>query len=131
MGKYYSVEFRQKVVNAYENGEGSYREIGQRFSIGEASVNRWVALERYTGSVAPKAQGRRTGPTKATPDVVALILRLVNDESTVTSTQLAESVARELSIQLCQQTVCRILKDAGYTSKRGSYVRQPTELSEL
>ncbi|MFT6162797.1 MAG: hypothetical protein ACJA00_005401, partial [Myxococcota bacterium] len=37
---------------------------------------------------------------------------------------MAEWVARELSIHLSQQTVCRILKDAGYRSKRGSYFRQ-------
>jgi transposase len=127
LGRFHPVAFRQKVVDAYENGEGSYREIGKRFAVGEASVNRWVALERKTGSVAPKQQGRRTGPTKATPKVVALILRLVDDESTITSSEIVEVISRELDVQMCRQTVCKVLSESGVSSKRGSYVRGHAE----
>jgi transposase len=128
LGRFHPVAFRQKVVNPYEVGEGSYREIGERFGVGEASVNRWVALERKTGSLALKQQGRRTGPTKATPKVVALILRLVDDESTITSSEIVEVISRELDVQMCRQTVCKVLSESGVSSKRGSYVRGHTEL---
>jgi transposase len=127
VGRSYPEVFRRNVVDAYESGEGSYREIGERFCVGEASVNRWVALERYTGSVSAKVQGRPLGATKTTPEVVSLVLSLVEDEASVTSSEIARTVEQETGIALCQQTICKVLKRNGYSSKRGSYVRQLTE----
>jgi transposase len=51
------IELRIRVVEAYESGEGSYPEIAGRFSLGEATVKRWVWLMRETGSVVPSPKG--------------------------------------------------------------------------
>jgi transposase len=53
-------ELRLRVVSAYEAGEGSYPTIAKRFSVGEASVRRWVHLNRDHGTVAPR---KRRGGT--------------------------------------------------------------------
>ncbi|MFT6158982.1 MAG: transposase [Myxococcota bacterium] len=124
VGRSYPEVFRRKVVDAYE---GSYREIGERFCVGETSVNRWVGLERYTGSVLAKVQGRPPGATKATPEFVALVRSLVEDEASVTSSEIARTVEQKTGIALCQQIICKVLKRSGYSSKRGACVRQFTE----
>lgn len=58
MGKSLSNDLRQRVVEAYERGEGTQPQIAERFGVGEASVRRWVALKRKTGGLEPKVADR-------------------------------------------------------------------------
>lgn len=53
MAEAHSIELRIRVVAAYESGVGSYPEVAARFDVGEASVKRWVQLQRREGDVAP------------------------------------------------------------------------------
>lgn len=50
------------MVEAYERGEGSFVTIAEKFRVGEATVNRWVAQYRDLGHLRPlkKAGGRRS-----------------------------------------------------------------------
>ncbi len=57
MPKPHPKELRERVVAAYKAGEGTFKSLGERFMVGEASVNRWVSLARRTGSVAPTPPG--------------------------------------------------------------------------
>jgi transposase len=53
----YSEDLRERVVRAYLNGEGTYIELGIRFDVGSATVDRWVSRYRRTRSVSPDAMG--------------------------------------------------------------------------
>src|SRR5437762_13967245 len=44
---------RGRAVAAYHAGEGAYHELASLFRIGWRTLQRWVARERATGSVAP------------------------------------------------------------------------------
>ena len=48
------VEFRERAVAAYTAGEGGYHDLARVFDIGYRTLQRWVAPERATGSVAPQ-----------------------------------------------------------------------------
>ena len=48
---------RRRVIDAYERGEGSYPTIALKFEVGEATVRRWVGLQRATGQVKPSKKG--------------------------------------------------------------------------
>lgn len=61
----YSIDFRNKVVEAYNMGKGSFASIADRFMIGEATVNRWVTLVRKHGTVTPKPMGGARRKTEA------------------------------------------------------------------
>ena len=51
-----SPDLRRRVVGAYKPGT-SYEAIAEKFSVGRASVSRWLAKMRQSGSVEPKAHG--------------------------------------------------------------------------
>jgi transposase len=51
------VELRIRAVEAHEAGEGSYAVVAERFSVGEASVKRWVWRYRSHGTVDPRRRG--------------------------------------------------------------------------
>ena len=72
----YSIELRARVVQAYEAGEGSYPVIARRFSVGEASVRRWVRLQRDQGHVAPRPRGGGTLSTISLVELAMMIARL-------------------------------------------------------
>ena len=115
---------RERVVKAYKAGEGSFAELGKRFDVGEASVNRWVALERRTGSLAPKPRGGARRERAITAQALEYMVSLVDDEPMWTTTELSEELAEVFGIEVGRHTVGRALKAAGFTSKRGSRVRQ-------
>jgi len=67
--KPYSTDLRQKIIDAYKNGEDSLRVIAKRFSVSLNFV--WSLWARYkqTGSVEPKPHG---GGRAATIDAKGL-----------------------------------------------------------
>ena len=54
MPEAHPIELRERVVRAYEAGEGTYALIGARFAVGEATVKRWVRLRRRHGHLRPR-----------------------------------------------------------------------------
>lgn len=57
MSQAYDVEFRERAVAAYNAGEGGYHDLARVWGIGYRTLQRWIAQERATGSVAPRAPG--------------------------------------------------------------------------
>jgi transposase len=54
----YSIDLRQRVVTAYEQGYGSIAAIAERFSVGLGFVNKkMLSLKRTTGDLAPRPPG--------------------------------------------------------------------------
>lgn len=51
------VELRERVVRAYEAGEGGYGTIATRFGVSIMSVRRWVERSRRIGDVTPANKG--------------------------------------------------------------------------
>ena len=61
MAAAYSLDLRQRVIEAYTNGEGSMRQLGRRFKVSLNFVKRLIHRFRSAGSLLPKAHagGRR------------------------------------------------------------------------
>jgi transposase len=76
MAEAYPVELRERVVWAYEAGEGSYPTVAARFSIGEATVKRWVWMFRNEGRVDPRPRGGGTPSLIMLEDIEELMARL-------------------------------------------------------
>jgi len=63
MAEPYDIALRERAVTAYHAGEGGYHELAALFRIGWRTLQRWVARERATGSVAPEPKrGGWTSP---------------------------------------------------------------------
>lgn len=123
MPRPYPIELRLRVVDAYNNGEGTLAELAERFKVGEASVNRWVSRERRTGNVAPSPMGgaRRTVFDEAGETFIAQVLADVPD---TTGVELVAAYAEEFGVTVGVSTMNEKLRRMGYTVKRGSSARQ-------
>ena len=57
MPKPYSIDLREKIVEAYENKEGSMRKLAKRFKVSKNFVEELLKRFKQTGQVAPKPHG--------------------------------------------------------------------------
>jgi transposase-like protein len=55
--KAYSIEFRKKIVKAYEKGDTSVRKVAQRFDVSKAFVQKILKHKQTTGHLQPKKPG--------------------------------------------------------------------------
>ena len=55
--KAYSIEFREKIVKAYEQGDTSIRKIAAQFDVSKGFVQKLLKQKQVTGDVQPKKQG--------------------------------------------------------------------------
>ena len=55
--KHYSIEFREKIVKAYEQGDTSIRKISAQFDVSKGFVQKLLKQKQVTGDVKPKKQG--------------------------------------------------------------------------
>jgi transposase len=76
MGEPHPVELRERVVKAYESGEGAYHAVAAMFSLGEATVKRWVWRYRERGTVAPTPKGGGTPSTISLGEIETILDRL-------------------------------------------------------
>src|SRR5262245_60957288 len=116
MAEAYSIELRERVVRAYETGEGSYAELGERFALGEATVKRWVRLKRRTGNVLPAAKRGGT-PSEITGDEIASMLASLGDPTAIEMTvEFNRSRARGARVHV--SSMKRALHRHGYVVKK-------------
>ncbi len=60
--KPFSQDLRERIVAAYEVGEGSFAEIGRRFSVSGKVVGKFVRQKRELGTLAPQVHRRGRKP---------------------------------------------------------------------
>jgi putative transposase len=88
-----SNDLRERVVKAYVEGNDTYAQVGVRFGVGEATVDRWVSRYRRTGSVTPDAMGgNRNGKFDAAGD--AVLRSIVEAQPDATRIEIVEQLAR-------------------------------------
>ena len=122
----YSKDLRERVVRAYLDGHGTYAEVADRFGVGEATVDRWVARVRRTGSVDPDAMGgdRRC---KFDEESEALVVALVEEQPDVTRDELVVLLRDRAGLDVSPAGVQRALERLGLTrKKRRSMLRNAT-----
>lgn len=125
MPKAHPNALRERVVDAYKDGAGTYRDVAKRLAVGEASVSRYLRLDRERdGDLSPKKRQPRSD-RKITPAMDRLLVSLVEDEPEWTTSDLALELEDAFGVKVNRRTVGKALKRLGYTHKRGLSGLQP------
>jgi transposase len=122
MGAPISKDLRKRVVAAYKAGRGTYREIAELFGIGEASVDRWLRLDREQDSVeaAPHGGGN---PAKVPQDKYPNLVRLVTEKPDRSVVEIRDEWERREGVSLSRSAMQRALLKAGFSWKKNAFVR--------
>lgn len=76
----HDVKFRERVVAAHAAGKGGVHTLAEVFGIGYRTVQRWLARQRATGSVAP-APGAGGWKSPVDPAVLTTLIREAPDST--------------------------------------------------
>lgn len=113
----YSLDFRQKVVSAYENGVETILEVAERFSVSESFIKKMLARKRSTGDVKPI--GHRGGQKKRLSDKHRKwLLKTVLSEPDITLADLQERLQKEKRISVSVPTLSRELRRLNLRRKK-------------
>lgn len=126
MGKPYSLDLRERVVLALEEGM-STRQAAARFSVGIATVGTWGRLKRSKGNVQPAKQGKPKGSVLDAHE--DFILGLLRDRPDTTLTEMVERLAAERGVRVVGTAVWKFLDRRDQTHKKR--LRTPASKSAL
>jgi transposase len=110
------VDLRTRAVRAYRRGDGTLDDVARTFAVDRRTLQRWIAHERVTGSLAskPKAGGWRC------PIALPLLHAVIADAPDATSAELCWEYNRRAP-QTARTTVTsfrRAMHREGYVLKQ-------------
>lgn len=109
----YSIDLRERVAAAVDEGEGPQREIARLFRVSLSFVSRLLQRRRQKGMLAPEPHGG--GPTPVlSPDDQRLLQHMIREHNDDTLDQLRQRCGFDCSLT----TIWRALRRRGLTSKK-------------
>ncbi len=115
--KAYSLDLRQRVVRAYERGEGSISEVASRFGVSTAFVKKMLRQWRATGDLAPRGHGGGK-PKSLTERQQQLLRRKVREQNDISLAELQSLLAETESVSVHVSTISRALAGLGLPLKK-------------
>jgi transposase len=103
----YSIDLRERVVLSVERGECTIPQAAKRFRVSEASIERWLARQRATGSCAPLPHAGGVARKLASAEKV--IRAAVKARPDATLSELCETVEHETKCVASPSMMCREL----------------------
>jgi transposase len=113
----YSQDLRQRIVDAALAGEGSVRELADRFRVSPNTVQNYITLWRETGNVAPRP--RRNGPVPRIPDEqLERVRSLISRQNDRTLAEYTELWTKRYRVAVSKSAFARALQRARVTRKK-------------
>lgn len=112
-----SMDLRIRAVEAYENGEGTYQEIADRFCIGRTTLCDLVRLSRYAGTLEPNPiRGRK--PHSVDEVGRERIRALVAEQPDAILAELTERYNLLATVKISRATMGRVLQSMKLSRKK-------------
>lgn len=112
----YSIDFRQKIVEAYQSGKSSIREVAQRFLVSPDTVQRLLKQHRLTGDLNPQKCGSRKKSVLSQHEAAAL--KVVADHPDWTLWQYCEFLTEQLGVNISTSMMDRFCQAHNLTLKK-------------
>jgi putative transposase len=113
----YSLDLRQRLVDAVEGGLGTKREIAAFFNVHESFIYKLLRQKRERGDIAPLPHGGGAH-AKLTEARLETLYGLVARAPDATNGELAQQLWQATGVSVCESTVCRGLQKLELTLKK-------------
>jgi len=97
--KAYSLDFRQKIIDAYRQGDISQRQLAGRFDVALSFIEKLIKQYKETGDIAPKSHSGGQSPA-LTPEQIQIVAELVAANHDATLATLCDQLVQVFSIYL-------------------------------
>jgi transposase len=127
--KPYSVDLREKIVNAYERGDTSVRKVAMQFGVAKSYVQKLLQLKKTQGHLNPQKQG---GALKGKLDEYGSELAaMVQSHPDATLAEYCEYFGEHYNVWVCASVMCCALQKQQLTRKKRPYAVAKREQSEF
>src|SRR4051794_15233013 len=109
----YSQDLRQRIVETLQRGDGTIRQVAERFLVSLSFVTRLLQLYRSTGSVEPRPHGGGN-PAVLTPEDLQRLRELIGQRPDAT----LEECRTHLGTSCSLMTLSRALSQLGLPRKK-------------
>jgi transposase len=113
----YSEDFRQKIVEAYMDGEGTVRGIAERFKVGKDTVRRYLKLYREKNSLEKKPHGGGRQSILSQDDGYEKLRKLVEENKTLYDREYCKLLKERYGIQIGKSSLNRALQKLALSKK--------------
>jgi transposase len=120
----YSLDLRQKVVEAYVNKEGSIRKLAERFKISKNAVSGFIARFRSTGKVNPKRREVAGNPAKVDEERAHYLTEVLHQAPDLTLSEVCQRFEAHFGQSISPSAMDRGLKRHKITRKK-NFLRSP------
>jgi transposase len=107
--KAYSLDLREKVVNRYEAGGISQRELARAFGVSLFFVEKMLKLKRIGDSLAPK-KSRAASGSKLTGEMRLFVSEQIKEQNDLTLPELCERVMERFAVRVSPPVMCRAVR---------------------
>jgi transposase len=126
MANPYSLDLRQRILDSYLKGEGSYRQLAQRHGVSVSFIRDLMRRHRQTGTIVPKPH---SGGPKAqlSADTLEFLQKLIAEKPKITLAELQTHLDKTYQIRVSLATLSRTLQKLGLARQKGYSLPNRTE----
>jgi len=121
MAEPYSIELRERAVEAYESGVGSYATVAGMFGIGMITLKRWVRVFRREGHLFPKKKGGGNRSDISLDEIERIVAAMGDANSGEIAAEYNRGRRGKERRHAC--SIRRALHRAGFVVKKNASVR--------
>jgi transposase len=107
--KPYSIDLRQKVLDAHLKNQTSIREIAEKFGVSDSFVRKLLKRHQETGGIEPKPHSGGAS-AKLTEEHYVLVESMIAQNNNITLVVLCKQIEAKTGIRVSVPTMCRILQ---------------------
>ena len=117
-----SLDLRQRATQSYLNGEGTQKEIAQRFCISVRTLSTWLMLLQAGESLSPLPHSGGCAHAKLQDEHRYALEHWLQEHNDLTLPELCARLLQHFSLQLTPSQLSRRLKQWGWTRKKKRWV---------
>jgi transposase len=130
MAAAYSIDIRQKILSAWQNKEGTQRELAARFKVSLSFISEFFRQYRETGKITPKPQGEdRRSKIKGKEE--ELLKKIVTEQSDIYLREIQATRKDQREIEVSISSLSRTLKRLNLRRKRKTLVATEQETQKV
>ena len=114
--KAYSTDLRDKIVSAYERGNGTWDQVAEIFGVGRRTVARLLKLYGAGQSLVPLPHGGGY-PAMLDEKLLKLLQNQVAAQPDASLAELSAHLKRKAKVEVDPSTLCRALQKLGVPRK--------------
>lgn len=117
--KAYSIDLRQKIIDAYHSQPISQRQLALQFGVALSFLQKLLKQYRQTGEIAPQPHGGG-GQLKLIPEQLAILAELIETNNDATLVELSELLQEKTGVRVSRATMGRMTQRLNLTVKKNA-----------